>query len=191
MAINFPSSPTNGQTHTDGSITWTYSSSKTAWEVTASGGAGVGSVVAVSNFQTGAMATGTTQMPSDDTIPQITEGDEYMTLAHTALSTSNKLKIEIVVVCSSSAANSRMGVALFRDTTADALGAVSNRVVTADFLLTTSFTHYMTAPSTSSVTYRVRVGSNVAGTTTFNGVTSARIFGDVMASSITITEIKG
>ena len=30
--------------------------------------------------QTGAVATGTTTFPEDDTIPQNTEGDEYMTL---------------------------------------------------------------------------------------------------------------
>lgn len=31
MALNFPSTPTNGQTYTSGGVTWTYSSGKTAW----------------------------------------------------------------------------------------------------------------------------------------------------------------
>jgi hypothetical protein len=153
----------------------------------------VGQVIAVSNTQTGAVASGTTVMPADDTIPQITEGDEYMTLAHTALSTSNKLKIDVVVVCAESAAGTplKVGVALFKDTTTDALAAVTSRMVAQDVLTAISFTHYMTAPSTSSVTYRVRIGPGAAGTVTFNGITAARIFGGVMASSITITEIKG
>ena len=30
------------------------------------------------NFQSGAVATGTTIFPEDDTIPQNTEGDQYM-----------------------------------------------------------------------------------------------------------------
>lgn len=31
MAISFPSSPTNGQTYTVGSLTWTYSSATNSW----------------------------------------------------------------------------------------------------------------------------------------------------------------
>lgn len=45
--------------------------------------AGVGEVVQVVNTQTGAYALCTTVIPCDDTIPQITEGVEVMTLAIT------------------------------------------------------------------------------------------------------------
>lgn len=34
MAINFPSTPSDGQTHTEAGVTWTYSSAKTAWYAT-------------------------------------------------------------------------------------------------------------------------------------------------------------
>jgi hypothetical protein len=47
----------------------------------------------------------------------------------------------------------------------------------------------MTAGTTSETTFRVRAGpSNTTYTLTFNGYNSARYFGGVMASSITITE---
>jgi U3 small nucleolar RNA-associated protein 20 len=52
------------------------------------------------------------------------------------------------------------------------------------------FSHYMTAGTTSSTTFRVRAGAAGAATTTFNGTAGARKFGGVASSSITITEYK-
>jgi hypothetical protein len=53
-----------------------------------------GSVLQVVNVQTGAVATGTSQTQNDDTIPQNTEGTEFITLAITPTSASSKLKID-------------------------------------------------------------------------------------------------
>jgi hypothetical protein len=52
------------------------------------------------------------------------------------------------------------------------------------------FTHYMAAGTTSATTFKVRIGAVTSGTITFNGIGSARKLGGVLASSITITEIK-
>ena len=41
----------------------------------------------------------------------------------------------------------------------------------------------------SSTTFNVRLGGHSSGTWTFNGTAAGRIFGGVMSSSITITEI--
>ena len=53
------------------------------------GDPGVGLLQTVS-YQTGAVATGTTIIPFDDTIPQITEGNEFMTLAITPRSATSQ-----------------------------------------------------------------------------------------------------
>jgi len=145
-------------------------------------------VVQVVNTQTGAVSTGTTTIPNDDTIPQNTEGDEYMTLAITPTNTNNNLKIEVVINCFTST-DDIAAAALFQDTTANALastlwygnGAASGAAKT--------FTHYMTAGTVSATTFKVRAGA-ASGTTTFNGRGSVRVHGGVMASSITITEYK-
>jgi len=145
----------------------------------------------VVNTQTGAVATCATSIPYDDTIPQKTEGDEVMTLAITPKSATNKLLIEVTVFCSTNAAGlSQIVAALFQDATAGALacgfvgdttGAVECRHI--------SFSHYMTSGTTSETTFKVRLGSN-ANTVTFNGVSTARKYGGVFASSITIREIQ-
>jgi hypothetical protein len=152
-----------------------------------------GSVVQVVNVQTGAVATGTTAIPEDDTIPQITEGDEYMTLAITPKSATNKLKIDVVWNGSHSTNQESTTVALFQDTTAGALAVGNNDMNSGGggaVLIPTMFTHYMDAGTTSATTFRVRAGANAGATTTFNGILGARKYGGVLASSITISEVK-
>lgn len=149
-----------------------------------------GQVVQVVNTQTGAVATGTTTIPMDDTIPQNAEGDEYMTLAITPTNAAHKLQIDVVINIANGT-NARYQIAaLFQDTTADALAAVSHFSATGGEIVNLKFTHYITAGTTSATTFKVRAGGHAAGTTTFNGHTAARKFGGVYASSITITEIR-
>jgi len=148
-----------------------------------------GMAVQVVNTTDSAVATGTTVIPYDDTIPQNTEGDEYITLAITPTSAANKLKIEVVMNITSSAAGTTLGVALFQDSTADALAAIADSGVLG-IPENISFIHYMTAGTALSTTFKIHAGANLAGTTTFNGQASARRYGGVYASSITITEVK-
>lgn len=148
-----------------------------------------GSVLQVVNSSTGSVATGTTLIPSDDTIPQNTEGNEYMTLAVTPTSATNNLRIDVVVQCASSAAGGRMMAALFQDSTANALAVSTQGFVDANKPMMLSFTHYMTAGTTSATTFKIRVGAAQAGTTTFNGASGARLYGGVSSSSITIMEV--
>lgn len=148
-----------------------------------------GFAVQTVNTQTGVVSTGTTVMPADDTIPQNTEGDEYMTLAITPKSATNKLKIDVVFQGTISIAGI-LSVALFQDSTADALAAAPANTGGSGEMGTTKFTYYMTAGTASATTFKVRAGPSGAGTTTFNGTGGARRYGGVAASSITITEIK-
>ena len=148
-----------------------------------------GAVVQTQRLQTGALLTGTTIFPNDDTIPQNNEGIEVMTQAITPTSATSKLKIEVVVNFSSGVNNSWNGAALFQDATANAIAASTTFQATGTGMSQLNFTHVMTAGSTAPTTFKVRVGSNFAGTTTFNGFSAGRGFGGVMASSLTVTEL--
>ena len=147
-----------------------------------------GSVVQVVNVQTGAVATGTTAIPFDDTIPQITEGDEFMTLAITPKSSSNKLKIDVIVNGASSASGD-ITIALFVGTTANALATADIFKSAANHRTNFMLTHFEEAGSTSELTFRVRAGTSGSQTFTFNGHSTGRLFGGTFLSSITITEI--
>ena len=150
-----------------------------------------GHVVQVVNVQDGEVATGTTTVAYDDTIMQNTEGDEYMTLAITPTSSTSKLKIDVVFNGACNTTNKITTVGLFQDSTANALAQVPNLnfygIAHSPFNI--SFTHFMTAGTTSSTTFKVRAGTDVSATTSFNGQLGSRKSGGVSASSITITEI--
>jgi len=163
------------------------------WSALASSDLPAGVVVQVVNTIDGAVATGSTAgFPEDDTIPQITEGDQFMSRTITPLSATNKLKIEVVVAMVANSASGNTVVALHQDAIANALSAVKTQysAVGSNNWALIVFTHYMVAGTTSEITFRVRIGSFGGGTTTFNGSGGARKFGGVLPSSITVTEIK-
>ena len=160
------------------------------WRMTAyarKSGASVGSGQTVSS-ETGAVATGTTPLPWDDTIPQNTEGDQYLSLAITPISATSTLVIDVLVNMASSASDI-MSAALFQDSTAGALAVGVSHDFSANLNNQVAIRHVMTSGTTSATTFKVRVGTNGAGTTTFNGSSGGRKFGGVMASSIVIREV--
>lgn len=136
----------------------------------------------------GAVATGTTLIPWDDTIPQNTEGDEYMTLSIVPRRTTNKLKIRVVFNYSYSV-STQVTVALFQDSTAAALAAASN-VGNGDPSQIV-LEHVMVAGGVAgvSIAFKVRAGGDDAGTLTFNGAGGGRKLGGVNASRITIEDV--
>lgn len=157
---------------------------------TANGGTGVTAsnpVIQRVSTETGAVATGTTLIPLDDTIPQNTEGDQYMTLSITPKNSSNILVIDVVGFFSYNGL-SGFHMALFQDSTANALAVGTETCGGSTYMVNIVFRHIMTAGTTSSTTFKIRAGGNNSGTTTFNGTNSGRLFGGVLASSITITE---
>ena len=151
-----------------------------------------GQVVQMVRTSSSAVSTGTTQMPYDDTIPQNTEGDEYMTMAITPSSTSNRLVIIVTThLANNTSAATFLSSGLFQDSTASALAASAiYKGNNNDLMFTNTFVHEMAAGTVSSTTFKVRSGGNSASTTTFNGQNAGREFGGVVSSSITIFEVK-
>jgi hypothetical protein len=145
-----------------------------------------GNVIQVVNFQTGVFASGTTTIPQDNTIPQVNEGDQYMSLAITPTSASNKLFVEVTLNWRISGA-AGFAITLFRDGGANALAVGSEYDSTTGARMAT-FSHVVVAGSVSATTFTVRAGMNNAGTTTING-SNVALWAGTAASTITITEM--
>ena len=141
------------------------------------------------NTQTGAVATGTTIFPEDDSIPQNTEGDEYMTLSITPKSATSTIMIEAHIFYSQSA-GTRSGAGLFKDSDADALSFTSNFVYDATSMSNMQVFYSETSGNTTARTYKIRCGLlQTSGTFTFNGQSGNRKFGGTTLSTIRILEI--
>jgi len=148
-----------------------------------------GITVQTVHTQDGAVATGTTTIPFDGTIHQISEGDKYIEASITPKSVSNKLRIDVVMQCAHSA-TPPLGLfaSLFQDSNADALITAWASLGYSNNSVTMPLTYWMDAGTTSSTTFSVRAGSSMAGTTTVNGNSGATRLGGILPLSITITE---
>lgn len=116
-----------------------------------------------------AETTGSTQMPSDNTKPQNTEGFEVCSLAITPTSATNKLLF--LSNLSATATNSNtftVTQALFQDSTADCLAATSCRLTGTENSHPSFLMHYMDAGTTSETTFKIRAGSDFSGTLAVN-----------------------
>lgn len=147
-----------------------------------------GDVVQVQRTDTGAVATGTTTVPVDDTIPQSTEGDQYMSQAITPLSGANVLLVETQVVYQHSTGNFTSH-SIFRDSTANALKTSVTYIAAAGGTAVGHVSVATLASSTSATTMKLRSGPNAASTITFNGSAGTRWFGGVANSYISVKEV--
>jgi hypothetical protein len=142
-------------------------------------------------YSDGAYATTASNIPADNTIPQITEGGQFLSATITPTSALSTLEITVNLFGSENTnVADAFTVALFRDGNVNAIAAGQASVVgLMSGCVGCSFTHYVAANSLYPTTFTVRAGLNTgAGLFAFNGISSAGQMGGTMASRITIKE---
>jgi hypothetical protein len=146
-------------------------------------------LVQVVSTITGTVATGTTQIPWDDTPPLSSEGTEFMTRTITPTNTNNTLVIEVSVGFMDTVAING-GFALFKDSDASAIaGGYYHQSLYEECRC--NFTHVITGSlGTSLITFKLRGGGDAAGTFTFNGYAGSTKWNQVEKSTLTISEIR-
>jgi len=151
-----------------------------------------GTVIQMVNTQTGIFeAGGSGNVPDDNSIPAVSEVAEWSELQTkiTPTSATNKLRIDVVLNVEPNNTDDYC-FALFKDSDTPILSCAF-KYVTTDNSEVVNFTHYMTAGSTSSITFKVGAGTvGGAGTIDLNSQAGAPVLGGAIASSVTITEIK-
>jgi hypothetical protein len=145
-----------------------------------------------------AMGTNTTAVqlnvtvPQDNTIPQLTEGAEIVTVSITPTSASSLLRVRAIASGTASVNSSTFIPMIFRDSTANALcagyGLISGVNGTP---FTMSIETQFTAGSTSATTIRFRIGRVGASSGWINGDNAGNPFwGGVGQAVIVVEEIQ-
>lgn len=149
-----------------------------------------GSVIQALYTESGAVATGSSTTPNDDTIPQVSEMTAVAALTTTITPTnaSNYLEIESTLNITDSLTSLAFG-AIFQDAGTSALTVASIRAASGDPQVMV-LRKRMVAGTTSATTFKVYIGENTGGTITINGTGGARLYGGVNLSSISVKEIK-
>lgn len=131
----------------------------------------------------------TAVIPLDDTIPQVGEGTQIISVAIAPKTTTNKLRISLNGAGTTSNINDIVA-AIFVNGAANAIAVTDASVDTANFLRTIALQHEFVPGSVSTQTITVRAGPGVAGTLRFNGYTGGRFFAGLMQVTLLVQEIK-
>ncbi len=149
---------------------------------------GDGTIVQTSYATYTANADITASIPYDDTVPQVGEGTQIISVTHTPLSTANKLRVRFRGLCSADGA-AIVTAAIFGTGSNNARGSEPVTVAGLGYEVPMSITAEWVPGSTSPQTIQVRVGVS-SGTARFNGTTAGRVHGGAIAATLEIEEIK-
>jgi len=133
-------------------------------------------------------STANTVIPYDNTVPQITEGDQVLSRAITPTNASNILVVKVSVFCSTNSGGFPPIVALFQDSTADAKAAGIVENFLAGKIVNITYEYETPAGSVSATTFTVRLGAHTGGIAYLNSASGSQTLGGVLSSKIIIEE---
>jgi len=131
-------------------------------------------------------ASTTNNIPQDSTIPQNTEGAEIMTLSITPKSTTSRLIVKAGGFGGGS--NTRWSIALFKDSTANAIAVAAQATQVSGVGCTLSVVYSEISGSLTARTFKLRFGGDA--TAYFNQNKNLNTFGSIAKGFIDIEEVE-
>lgn len=153
------------------------------------GPAGANGTGAIAQVKTGLCPkmSGTTLIPSDNTIPLITEGTLLWTQKITPTAASSRISISSSQYVDSSSTNRNVTISIFRNTTCIHAQVVNITTAARPEVLPITFVD--TPNTTSEVTYTARIGISSAATWHINNSNTGIGYGGVSPSNYIIMEL--
>jgi hypothetical protein len=130
----------------------------------------------------------TNHIPFDDTIPQISEGVQIISINLPALkSASSRVRFQFSCFGAISSIPDSITVALFKD--ADANAIYSTGIVNSPGEFEASFAFEFAPGGAGASTYSIRIGTPTTNTIRLNGTLSARRYGGVAKATLVAEEV--
>jgi hypothetical protein len=130
----------------------------------------------------------TSAIPSDNTIPQITEGEELASITITPVNANSILYARAEFFGGGSGVNVLATMAMFIDSNANAVAAASQGAAGSSVTMAFPLTHAVTASTTTQRVYHLRAGPDTGHITT-NGLNSGRLYGGVGGIKFIVEEM--
>lgn len=150
---------------------------------------GFGSIIIADTeiASTTVLVTCATNIPSDDTIPQSSEGNQVLAGSYTPVSGSSLLRIHIEVALGKDGnPQTQVCAALFQDSGTDAV-ATAIATLNAGYTQSVCFDYWLSSPAAGmAIAFAVNVGAG-ANTAYVNG-NGSRFYGGSMRSFMRVTE---
>lgn len=133
----------------------------------------------------------TSNVPADNTRPQITEGTEILTVTIVPQKATSILRLRFRGQASVNVANGLVIASIHKVGQADAIATVYGQQPSSSFAIPLAIDTDIVAGGTSAVTFTVRVGNNNSpNATSLNGALGSPLFGGASAATLIVEEIK-
>lgn len=132
----------------------------------------------------------TALIPTDDTIPQNTEGSTLLEATLAPISSDSNLRVRAVIPVTKNDTGTAV-VSMFRDSSADAVAVAHFTSALANRNQIMVIDHEEAANSTATTTFAIRWGIGGGSTAYTIGFNSGRLFGGVYVVSLSIDELAG
>ena len=189
-----PSSPSAGSLwfNTENGLVYVYyvDANSQQWVAPDNSGGGNGKIAQVVVASTNIAFTTTSTIPQDNTIPQSTEGAEFMTINITPTNAASTIEVSFVGTGTADGGKNIV-LSLFEGSASNAFAADFFYVAIANGMTSMPLLGRISAGSTTSRTYRLRIGMSAAtpGTARMISDTGGSYFGGVRNCTLQATEI--
>lgn len=173
-------------TQTAGGIDFTLTDDAGGGEIEVRGSLPAGTVIARASAVYTAYGTFNTVIPADNTVPQITEGTQILSISHATRAFNSGVRLTYFGNGSGAAPVH----AMFRSGSTNALRAIAQ--LDGDLMKAVVMQAEYLPGSTASVTYSIRVGAGYSGGVVYvNGLSSGQVLGGAQAAVLLLEEFVG